>query len=206
MIEADRIAKLVRKRNKKLQNEALIDLGIGAFWLTVIYGSLLVLSCVWFMRVRVDSPETWAFWLTVGTAGCCGLVAWRQVEPMRGIAPMTDTQRALTFISQASPNVLYFSPLHAGAGLVELMSSGFRPFFDGLGQYLNRVSESPDVQTQAAEILVQTANGLPLRSVGSPEALLLLRQLKLVRIEIRGVTDTLLPTERGERLLRLSPK
>ena len=137
MAVADRIAKLVERRNKKLAKEAWLDVAMGVFWLTVIYGMLLVLSYVWFMRARFASPGQWSLGFTIGTATCCALLAWRQVDPLRGIAPMTNTQKALTFISHASPHMLYFSPLHAAGGLVELLTSGFRPLFDGIGQFLN---------------------------------------------------------------------
>lgn len=202
MAVADRIAKLVGRRNKKLAEEAQLDVAMGLFWLTVIYGMLLALSWMWFMRARFASPGQWSLGFTIGTATCCALLAWRQVDPLRGIAPMTNTQKALTFISHASPHMLYFSPLHAAGGLVELLTSGFRPLFDGIGQFLNLLSTAEDVQSQAADMLAKAERGrFAMQSIKSPEPLLLLRQLKLVRVELRGVTELLLPTERGEALL-----
>ncbi|MFK7817088.1 MAG: hypothetical protein AB8G99_00090 [Planctomycetaceae bacterium] len=198
---ASRLSRLVERRNKKITAEAGLDLLMGAGFLALLYGGLLFLSWLWFYRVRASSPGYCALGLTFATAMCCGVVAWRQVDPFRGLAPMTQTQKALTFISQASPNVLYFSPLHAGAGLVGLMSSGFEPLFEGIGRLRNQLSTSDEIHAEAATILVQSSRRLKLKSIRSVPALLLLKQLSLVRVEINGVTELLRPTEKGERLL-----
>lgn len=202
-IEA-RILRLVRARNRELAFEALVGAIMGLLVTAFIFGAIAGLA--WLAAFFLGTPlglDRSAF--ALGVAGLFLLVAlvsaWRRVDPLVGLAPMTDQQLLLTLISLGSPRLLYFSPRHATAGAAALLLGGPANLCEALGTWAHRLRWSPAMVQEAARLLERSRDACPADAIGDARAGLLLKRLALVKTIERGSALALTTTERGRAVL-----
>lgn len=197
----DKVRDIVRSRNREIMLEVWVGavMGIvftavtiaGVFWIFYVFG--------WFgiSRALRMSPAGFAaaaagLFLVVSTWS-----AWRRVDPLQSLEPMTAGQEFLTMLSLGSSHLMYFSPRHASAGFAQLLIGGPASLFESLGRYRDRLRATDDTLHGAAVLIERVGTGLPLEEVSDRHALILLRRIGLVKLD---GTDLVL-TRRGFEVL-----
>jgi hypothetical protein len=120
---------------------------------------------------------------------------------MAGLKPLSDGQLLLTWISQASPQLLYFSPRHATAGVAMLLIGGPANVFEALGVWGYRLQLDPSLIEEAAQLLEACARKCPIDQVRQPFAAALLKRLALIKIAGQEDSVALTVTEKGSDVL-----
>ena len=200
----DRLAQLVRRRNRELAFDAALKAGLG------IVFSLLTFGCVfWFSWVlgfffaSQLNLHPWQFGAVV--TGLFVIVAtwsaWRRVDPLAGLQRLSDQQMFLTLLSQATGSMLYFSPRHASAGMALILLGGPVNVFEALGIWAYRLPTTLILLEEATRLLEACQSGIPIEPFRGPAAVLLLRRLFLIKVVPRGTSAALMVTEKGLAVL-----
>lgn len=204
MTPAERLAKIVRAKNKKLDEEAKAEFTIGAVFAVLVLGACFVGAFV-LGYIMADRDKSVAFMgygvpITLALAGIASLVAWQTVQPKRKILPMDDPEEIAAVLAGGTPAALFFTPKHEMPGMVGFIFGGPENLFKGWGIMENKVSTDPALLERSMKLLKRCEEGYPLSRMKNPEAAVLLRQLSLVRVERRDSGQTLVFTDEGRRL------
>jgi hypothetical protein len=195
-----RIDDLVRRRNREIASEALLKAVLGIGFSIVVYGVLFWMGWFvgWFVAKYLNL-HPWQFGALL--SGLFFVVAtwsaWRRVDPLADLKPMTKQQLLLTMISQASPGVLYFSPRHATAGAALILLGGPANVIEAFGIWAHRLRADSSLIEDAALLLAFCEAELPAEEVREPRAALLLRRLGLIKVVPRGDSAALALTDKG---------
>jgi hypothetical protein len=199
-----RLYGLVRGHNRELMFEILLRAFLGLVFSFFTFGFLFCLG--WFFGWFVAGSlhlRPWQFGLLL--AGLFFIVAvwsaWRQVDPLADLQPLTDEQWLLTQLSLASSNVLYFSPRHAVAGSAVLLLAGPRSVFQAFGLWTHRLRADRALIEEAAQLLRECTDTYPVQEIRQPAAALLLRHFALIKVVPQGASATLTLTEKGSKIL-----
>jgi len=191
-------------RNRELAFEALVGAIMGLLVTAFIFGAIAGLA--WLATFFIGTPlglDRSAF--ALGVAALFLLVAvvsaWRRVDPLAGLTPMTDRQLMLTLISLGSPHLLYFSPRHATAGAAAVILGGPASLCEALGTWAHRLRWNRAMVREAARLLERSRDACPADAIGDARAGLLLKRLALVKTIERGGAPALTATERGREVL-----
>ena len=194
----------VRDRNRQLAFEAAVEVVLGVlfaaltlafvFWITWLFGGGLARMAGlagWHLALIITG-----LFLIVTTVS-----AWRQVDPLAGVDPMTAAEEMLTGASLASPEMLYFSPRHATAGAAMLLLGGPANVFTAVGTWRHRLPGDTTVITDAATLLCRCGTGLAVERITTPRAAVLLARLALIKVVPKGASGIIEPTENGRSAL-----
>ncbi|MCP3904009.1 MAG: hypothetical protein GY715_10280 [Planctomycetes bacterium] len=202
---ADRIHHRVRTRNRELLLEAALEIGMGVVFAALTFGFVFWISFLpaFFLAPSLGMKGWQVALIVTGIfALATSFSAWRRVDPLAELNPLTEAQMRMTLISLASPHVLYFSPRHATAGAALVLLAGPVGVFRGLGTWAHRLRSDAAMIRDAASLLGNVANdGLPAEDVPNPAAALLLRRLALLKVVGHEQSVVLLSTEKGRALL-----
>ncbi len=189
-------------REVKLEVWGKVLLGVGFSFL--VFGFVFWFG--WVAACILGHPldlEAWQFGALV--TGLFFIVAtwsaWQRVDPLSGLQPLSDGQRLLTLISQATPGLIYFSPRHASAGAAVVLLGGPLNVLEGLGIWVCRLRADPVLIEEAARLLAACREPYPVEEVREPAAALLLLRLKLIKAAPSGESAVVLLTEKGEKML-----
>jgi hypothetical protein len=199
------IARIVARRNGETALEAFGEVALGVLFTALTFGVVYWLAWVFGFfglsgALGMRASEL-AAWITGVLFVVAVLSAWRQVDPLQSLPPLTQRQELLTTISMASPNVLYFSPRHASAGVAMLLLGGPVNVMRGVGAWRHRVRWRGVTPDQAGALLARCERGLPLEQLDDLAGALLLRRLALIRVTGLGGTKTVELTEKGRAAL-----
>jgi hypothetical protein len=197
---AERISRLVERRNRELASDAALKAGLGVAFSLLTFGVFFWFSWViGFMVSALLSLYAWQF-----AAILTGLFfvvtvwsAWRRVDPLAELTPMTDEEWMLTMLSQATGAFLYFSPRHATAGAALILLGGPVAVFESLGIWAHRLPADPSLIEEAAKLLVRCDKELSAEEVRVPAAAFLLRRLALIKVVPHGESAALALTDKG---------
>ncbi len=195
---------MVRRCNRKLAFDAVLKASMGVLFSVLTFG--FVYWAGWFFGfffARYLSLHAWQFGVIF--AGLLLVVAtwsaWRRVDPMAGLQRLSDTQLLLTLISQASPNILYFSPRHATAGAALILIGGPANVVQAFGIWAHRIRVEGSLIADAARLLASCQTRLPVKQVREPAAALLLKRLALIKVIPSGDSVALALTDKGFAVL-----
>ncbi len=202
-----RIRKLISQRNNEIMLHAVIELALGVLFCVLVYGFVFV--WMWglggFFATQLSLTRTQFALSVVGLfMAVCFFSAWRRVDPLQSVAPMTDTQLMLTYISLASPNLLYFSPRHASAGVAAILIGGPKNILSAIGNWRHRLPGSSSLVAEAADLLILAQHGVAINMIPSPRAAVLLRRLALIKPVDHGHDIEMVLTENGRETLAIS--
>ena len=190
---ADRLSQMVTRRNRELAFDAGFKALLGIAFSVITFGVLFWMGWVvgFFLAFHVN-VYAWQFAAIVSGLFLVVAIwsAWRRVDPMAGLKPLTEAQMLLTLISPVTPGVMYFSPRHASAGLAVVLIGGPAGVFEAVGIWTHRLKAEASVIEQAARFLVACRAGLPVKQIEAPAAALLLRRLGLIRVVQTGDEST----------------
>lgn len=204
MNAGERIRALARARNRELAVEALIEAALGVLFTLLTFGFVFVLglSAGWLVGRRVGLSAVGFAWIVTGVFFVTAVIsAWRRVDPLAGVDPMTFEQEVLTALSQTSAQMLYFSPRHASAGVAMVLLGGPSNLFSAIGTWRHRLNDDDAIVHVAAEVLRASAAELDLERVRTPHAALLLRRLALIKVTHREGRPVVVATEKGREIL-----
>ncbi len=200
----DRVDDMVRRRNRELAFDAALKVSLGIVFTIVTYGVLFWMG--WFVGFFVAGYlklHPWQFGAIL--AGLFFVVAtwsaWRRVDPMAGLKPLSDRQLLLTLISQASPGLLYFSPRHATAGAAMILLGGPANVIEAFGIWAHRIRMGGSLLEDASRLLASCETEFPAGQVRELTAALLLRRLSLVKVVASGDSAALALTDKGFAVL-----
>jgi hypothetical protein len=203
----ERLAQLVHLRNRELASDAILKTGLGVVFSFVTFGLLFWLS--WFVGFFVAHYlhlQAWQFGAIL--TGLFFVVAtwsaWRRVDPLAGLKPLTDQQMLLTLIGQATGAFVYFSPRRATAGAAIVLIGGPANVFEAFGIWAHRIRADAELIDQAARLLALCQAELPAEEVRAPAAAFLLRRLALIKIVLRGDSAALALTDKGSAVISKS--
>jgi hypothetical protein len=201
---AGRLRDMVGGYNRELAAEALGKALLGVVVSFFVFG--FVFWCGWFVGFAVADSlnlEAWQFgallsglFLVVATWS-----AWRRVDPLAAVQPLSDRQLLLTLISQASPGLLYFSPRHATAGAAVVLIGGPANVFQALGIWASRIRADGPLLEEASRLVAACNGNCPIEEVREPVAALLLRRLGLIKVIPNGDSSAFTLTEKGLTVL-----
>lgn len=126
--------------------------------------------------------------------------AWRRVDPLAGLKPLSEKELMLTLVSQAA-GLLYFSPRHASAGAAVVLIGGPAAILQALGIWTYRIRLDSTVIDEAAEILAACKEKCPAKAVRRPAAVLLLRRLRFIKVIPDGESVAFTVTDAGHKVL-----
>jgi hypothetical protein len=200
----DRVSELVRRRNRELAFDAALKAGLGIVFSVLTFGTLFWFG--WVVGFFVGhSLGTYPWQLGSLVAGVFFVVAtwsaWRHVDPLAGLEPLTDGQMLLTLIGQATGAFTYFSPRHATAGAALMLLGGPANVIEAFGIWAHRHRADAELIEQAARLLVLCREELPVDEVRIPAAAFLLRRLALIKVLPRGDSAVIAPTDKGLAML-----
>lgn len=206
---AARLHDLVRRHNGSVAADAALKAALGIVFSFLTFG--LVYWFGWFVGVFVARQvglQAWQFgaimtglFLIVATWS-----AWRRVDPLAGVPRMTDRQWLLTVISQASPDILYFSPRHASAGLAMLLLGGPAGIFQAIGIWAHRLPANDTRIAEAARLLAACEMACPIEQIRDPAAAFLLKRLALIKLVPGRSSQAFALTEKGIGVLGRTSK
>jgi hypothetical protein len=199
-----RLNEMVRRRNRELAFDAALKASLGIFFTLITYGVLFWMG--WVVGVLVAHSfnlRPWQFAAILsGTFFVVAMwSAWRRVDPLVGLSRLSDQQLLLTLISQASPELLYFSPRHATAGAALILLGGPANVFEALGIWAHRIRVHGSLIEDASRLLQSCDGGLPVEQVDVPGAAVLLKRLALITIVPKGESAALVLTDKGFAIL-----
>ena len=200
----DRVSDLVKARNRELARDAALEaaLGIGfsigtfafVFWISWFAGVLVA---------RYFNVYAWQFGTIV--TGVFFVVAtwsaWRRVDPLEGLKPMTDKQLLSMLVIETALGVNCFSPRHASAGLALVLLGGPAGVFKAIGIWAHRIRVDDATIENAANLLASCRTKLSANDVGDPFAAIVLRRLSLIKVVPHGHYFALTLTDKGRGVL-----
>jgi hypothetical protein len=200
-----RLREMVSGYNRDVRLEVLFKSLLGLGFSVLVFGFVFWLA--WFTGLFFTASlhlHAWQFAILV--AGLFLIVAtwsaWKQVDPLAGLQPLTDQQRLLTLISQATPGVVYFSPRHATAGAAAVLLAGPANILEALGIWVWRLRLDPMLLEEAARLLNACNANYRIEEIREPEAALLLKRLALVKLVPLDDSSALTLTEKGEKIVK----
>ncbi|HWG43229.1 MAG TPA: hypothetical protein VN688_10620 [Gemmataceae bacterium] len=201
---AARLHDMASQHNRELVFEGVGKALLGGIFSFITFGLLFWFG--WFAGFFVAGSfglQAWQFGALV--TGLFLIVAmwsaWQRVDPLAGLPPLSDQQLLLTMISQASPNLLYFSPRHATAGAALLLLGGPTNLFEAFGVWGYRLGVAPSSIEEASHLLEACEANYPIEHVREPSAALLLKRLALIKIVPTEDSVALTLTEKGASVL-----
>lgn len=203
-----RIQELAAERNRELDLEAGITAALGVLFTLLIFGGLYWVTFIWaFPSISGGSigfsPK--AFGVTAIFFVVAAATAWRQIDPLQKLDPMSPGDELLTSVSLAVGGAMAFSPRHAVAGVSSFLIGGPANIFEAIGIVRSRIRTPGETVTEAMFLLEQCRGRCPLRTVQSPRAVLLLRRLELIKVLDDSRGRALTVTEKGRGLLGPAP-
>lgn len=200
----ERLAEMVRRRNRELAVDAALKAGLGIVFSGLTFGVVFWFGWVaGFFFGRYLNLHAWQLGAIV--AGTFFVVAawsaWRRVDPLAGLEPLTDGQRLAALVGQASGAFVYFSPRHATAGAAIVLLGGPANVFEAFGLWAHRIRADAALFEQAARLLAMCQAELPAEEVRVLDAAFLLGRLALIKVIPRGESVALTLTDKGVAVL-----
>jgi hypothetical protein len=201
---ADRLRDLIGWRNRELAFDALLKTGLGVGFSCVTFGMLFWFGWVLgFFFGRHLNLHPWqigaifsGLFLVVATWS-----AWRRIDPLANLAPLSDREWFLTMLSQAAGGLGYFSPRHASAGLAIVLIGGPAAVIEAFGIWAHRIRADAVLIEESARTLVGCEPRLPITQVHNLAAAFLLNRLALIKVVPDGHSRVLKLTDKGFAVL-----
>ena len=205
---ADRIQRLIVKRNRELTFEALAEGLLGLVFCLATFGGVFALT--WMICIFVVPRNGLAAWqIALGVAALFAVVslvsAWRNENVIAGLAAMTDKQRLISTLTRAA-GLGSANPEYATAGIALLLVAGPQNLVRALGTWKHRFPEGSAVSTRAAEVLAACQQELAIDRLPDLKSCVILRRLLLVRPIERSEFTAIALTEKGRSMLDKSLK
>ncbi|MFK7820183.1 MAG: hypothetical protein AB8G99_15790 [Planctomycetaceae bacterium] len=202
MTPADRLLRIVKAKNKELDEQAKAEFTIGAVFAAIVLGVFFVGAFLIGLIVAggegtAGDAVVFALPLTFAVAGVTTFVAWQSVAPKRQLLPMDDPDEMMDILSSSTPAALNFVAKHELPGGLGMFFGGPENILKGYGILQNKVPEDPELLERSTKLLKRCEEGYSLRRMKNPQAAVLLRQLSLVRVERRDDGPTLVFTDDG---------
>jgi hypothetical protein len=198
-----RLQDLVRLHNRAIMLEVLAKTALGLVFTLLTFGFIFWVA--WFAGFLLVSSLRHAWLFAAAVTGIFLVVAivsaWRRVDPLTGLEPLTDQQLLLTVMGQASGQFVYFSPRHASAGAALVLIGGPSSFLQALGAWTHRLRADESLMREAGSLLEGCLENCPIENVRKPAAAMLLKRLALIKTVRRGKSAVLALTEKGLKLL-----
>ncbi|MFN0198995.1 MAG: hypothetical protein ACKVT0_19785 [Planctomycetaceae bacterium] len=197
-----RLQRQVAARNQELTTEIVIDLAMGVFVTALTSGVVFALS--WFLAFWLGGVRVPAVMIAAGVTAIVLLVgvvsAWRQVNPLAGLKPMSAADHLAVQVSRGLGGVTYVNR-HSVAGIATLLLAGPENLVSAFRSWLHRLPSEAAVLDEAAGILLSCKPEADLRKIEvSPQAVQIVRRLNL--IVARDQTTTISLTEKGRDIVR----
>jgi hypothetical protein len=180
------LKKAVRSVNSDHEARAAIQLVLGALFTFLLFGALLGVLWMFGPWRHVGWPALPSSLALVGLLLAVAFwSAFRRIEPMRGVDPLTPTQELAIKASWVVPGAVVTSPRHATAGTASLLIAGPLNMVDAIASWRSRIKVDQALYYAAADLLGRAAEGVDLEFVDDPRPFVLLRRLRLIKVEER---------------------
>jgi len=202
MTPAERLAKLVRKKNKELEKNAKEEFIVGSTFIGLTYGGLAFLSgCVLAFVYGMGTGFVYGFGIGLTMLSLAAMICWRTVNPTRSYLPLDDPDAICEMLDNGTPQTMLFHPEHELPRFLSIVTTGPESVLKGYGLKQNLISTDEELLERSMKLLKRCNDGYPLKRMKNPEAAVLLRQMGLVRTDRREAGLTLALTQDGDTLL-----
>ncbi|MSQ93984.1 MAG: hypothetical protein EXR98_05440 [Gemmataceae bacterium] len=196
----DHLAEMVRRRNRELAFDAILKAGLGVVFSFFTFG--FVFWFAWFVGFFFGRQMNLVPWQFAGMFTGVFFVAatwsaWRRIDPLAGLALLSDREWFLTMLSQAAGGLGYFSPRHASAGFAVVLIGGPAGVMEAIGIWAHRIRADAGLIDDAARLLDRCESVVPIGQVRNLTAAFLLHRLALVKLVPHGDQSALTLTDKG---------
>jgi hypothetical protein len=199
-----RLTEVIRAHNREVRFEALLKASLGVIFSLVTFGFVFWVGWVagfFFANyIGLDAAQ-FALFLTLMFLIVATWSAWRRVDPLAGLEPLSEQQLFLMVAAPAITGGVYFSPRHATAGAALVMIGGPAAVFQALGVWTHRIRADEELIQDATRLLAACKRNCPANQVRKLAAALLLRQLALIKTIPGDGSPALTVTAKGSALL-----
>jgi hypothetical protein len=205
---ASRIEELVREHGRKLRTDILIRVVSGIAFSILTFG--FVYCFFWMFGCVVAYQLGLAQWQFATLATALFFVvavwsAWRRVDPLAAVRPLTPEGQLTLLVSHVVLGV-GFSPRHAVGGAGMALIGGPANLVHALGDFNSRLRADASRIAAAARLLEACRKFYPIENLKDVEAALLLRRLALIKLVPLDYSHRIALTEKAEKLLRAASK
>ena len=200
---ADRLAELVRRRNRELLGDAALKAALGVGFSLLTFGFIYWGGWLFgFFVARGLGLAGWQFGLLAAALFFVAATfsAWRRVDPLADLQPLTDEQWLAMAVGQVV-GVVVFSPRHAVAGAAIVLIGGPAGMIEAFGIWAHRLRADRPLLTEAARLLASCAEDGPISTLQRADAAQMLWRLGLIRVVARGESPALQLSDKGHALL-----
>jgi hypothetical protein len=196
----DRIADLVRRRNRELAFDAVLRAGFGILFSCLSFAFVFWVG--WYTGITLAPLVDIDAWL-FGAVGAGFFIvvmtwlAWRRVDPFPGFEPLTKEQLVLTLKNRATESAIPLSPYRARTDMAMLLLGGPAGIFEAVGIWAHRLRADEVLIEEAARLLTLCKSDCPIEKVRVPAAAVLLRRLALIKVMPSGESMVLKLTDKG---------
>jgi hypothetical protein len=189
--------------NRRLAFGAVLKASLGLVFSLLTFGFVYWFG--WFLGfliARYLSLQAWQFGLlfTAVFLTAATWSAWRNVNPLSGLQPLSQKERMVLLVSEAV-DLGCFSPRHASAGAAVVLIAGPASVLHAVGIWTYRIRYDGSLIEEAASLLFACEERCPAMQVRQPNAALLLRRLGLIKVVSDGELAALTVTDKGFKLL-----
>ena len=207
----DLVKQQVDQRNREIATEAVVEAALGVLFSFLVFGFVFVASWVaCFLVVGYSRAVPTASLIVLVYALVALYSAWRRVNPLENLTPLTPGEEAAAEILQATGHGA-FAPhftRHSLAGFGTVLIGGPANILQSIATWRHRMPHSSAILTDAAGLLERAGEGVDLEQAGNPQAAFLLHRLGLVKVigTYRGPGRRIVLTTRGEELVHAGSK
>ena len=174
---------MVRRHNRELAIETLVRAVLGVAVSCVVFGMVFCLG--WLIGPAVTpllGLRAWHFAAILASVFVIVATwsAWRKVNPLAGLQPISDQEMLVMLISHAALDTPFLSPRHAVAGVAVVLIGGPASVLQSIGAWAWRIRTSGPMIEQAASLLAACQTNLPIEDVRVPAAALMLKLLRVM--------------------------
>jgi hypothetical protein len=204
-----RLNDLVRRHNREIAFQAALKGSLGIAFTLVTYGFIFWFG--WFVGCLIASYlglTAWQFGVILTSLFFVAATwsAWRRVDPLAGLKPLSDAQWSLMLLGPTLTGTIYFRPRHATAGAAVVLIGGPASVMTAFGIWTHRLRIAGFSLDDAAQLLAACRTAFPADQVREPRTALLLMHLHLIKVVPSGDSVGLVVTDRGFAVLEGAKK
>jgi len=208
MLPVDAVRAAIAERNREIAVEGWVELGMGVGFALLTYAAIFWLIVIFsFFSGGLCCMPTWllAPLVTLIFAVVSVISAWRRVDPLAALEPMSDAEELVVVLSLATPNVMVVNPRRVVAGFAWLILGGPVSVFSAIESIQHRMPDDEALVRSAAEMLSGAERGMTVESVSDARAAVVLRRLALIKHESGPGKGRIVITEKGRSLAGGAP-
>ena len=162
MTPAERLTKLVKIKNKELEENVKEEFIVGGTFIGLTYGGLAFCSgCVLAFVYGMGPGFGYGFGLGLAMCAVVSAMCWLTVAPTRDYLPMDDPDAITEMLSKGTPQTMLFHPQHELPRFLSFITAGPEGLLKGYGLKRNMISTDEALMERSMKLLKRCDDGYP---------------------------------------------